>query len=136
MLPGVLVERGLGVEAERRQIAVLVADMVGFTAFSERSGEEAAFALVKSLTRILDDALGEEGGVVHGFTGDGVVGVFGAPIAFEDSPLRACRAALAILARLRNSGAELKEKYGVRPELRIGINAGLAVVGHAASSAR
>jgi class 3 adenylate cyclase/tetratricopeptide (TPR) repeat protein len=122
------------VEAERRQITVLCADIVGFTAFSERSGEEAAFALVKSLTGIIDEAMREEGGVVHGFTGDGVVGVFGAPIAFEDSPLRACRAALAILARLRNSGAEFKEKHGVSPELRIGINAGPAVVGEIQAS--
>ena len=103
--------------------------MVGFTAFSERSGEEAAFALVKKLTGILDEALREEGGVVHGFTGDGVVGVFGAPVAFEDFPLRACRAALSVLARLTNLGSEFEAKYGVTPELRIGINAGPAVVG-------
>jgi class 3 adenylate cyclase/tetratricopeptide (TPR) repeat protein len=125
----VLIERSLSVEAERRQVAVLVADMVGFTSFSERSGEEEAFAIVKSVTRIIDEAMREQGGVVHGFTGDGVVGVFGAPIGFEDAPLRACRAALAVLAGLRDSEAELKERHGVRPELRIGINAGPAIVG-------
>jgi class 3 adenylate cyclase/tetratricopeptide (TPR) repeat protein len=121
-------------EPERRQISVLFADIVGFTAFSERSGEEAAYSLVKSFTKMIDDHLRKEGGVVHGFTGDGVVGVFGAPIAFEDSPLRACRAALAILVHLKNSGAEFKEKHGVWPELRIGINAGPAVVGQIEAS--
>jgi class 3 adenylate cyclase/tetratricopeptide (TPR) repeat protein len=123
-----LLNGGFGV-AERRQIAVLVVDTVDFTSFSERSGEEAAFALVKGLTGMIDDAMREQGGVVHGFTGDGVVGVFGAPIAFEDSPLRACRAALAILARLKDLRAELEEKHGAWPELRIGINTGPAVVG-------
>jgi adenylate cyclase len=64
-------------EAERRQVTVLFADMVGFTTFSERSGEEAAFTLMRSLSKLMDDAVREQGGVVQGFTGD-VMAVFGA----------------------------------------------------------
>src|SRR5215831_17255441 len=90
------------VEAERRQVTVLFADMVGFTSFSERSGEEAAFILMRNLAKLMDDAVREQGGVVQGFTGDGVMAVFGAPVALEDAPLRACRAALSILQRLKN----------------------------------
>ena len=82
-------------EAEGRQVTVLFADLVGFTSFSERSGEEAAFTLMRSLWRLMADSVREHGGVVQDFTGDGIMAVFGAPVAFEDAPLRACRAALA-----------------------------------------
>ena len=116
-------------EAERRQVTVLFTDMVGFTTFSERSGEEAAFTLMRSLSKLMGEAVREQGGVVQGFTGDGIMAVFGAPTAFEDAPLRACRSALAILERLKTAGGDLEAKHGVRPQLRIGINTGLAVVG-------
>jgi class 3 adenylate cyclase len=67
------------VEAERRQVTILFTDMVGFTTFSERSGEEAAFTLMRSLSKLMDDAVREQGGVVQSFTGDGIMAVFGAP---------------------------------------------------------
>lgn len=117
-------------EAERRQVTVLFADMVGFTAFSEKSGEEAAFELMRSLSRLMDDAVREQGGVVRNFTGDGIMAVFGAPVALEDAPLRACQAALSILRRLKTAGDSLEAAHGVRPQLRIGLNTGPAVVGN------
>jgi class 3 adenylate cyclase len=116
-------------DAERRQVTVLFTDMVGFTSFSERSGEEAAYTLMRSLSKLMDDAVREQGGVVQGFTGDGVMAVFGAPVALEDAPLRACRAALSILQRLKVAGSDLETKHGVRPQVRIGLNTGSAVVG-------
>jgi adenylate cyclase len=64
------------VDAERRQVTVLFADMVGFTAYSERSGEEAAYTLMRSLSKLMDDAVLEQGGVVQSFTGDGIMAVF------------------------------------------------------------
>jgi class 3 adenylate cyclase/tetratricopeptide (TPR) repeat protein len=123
------------VEAERRQVTVLFTDMVGFTAFSEKSGEEAAFTLMRSLSKLMDDAVREQGGVVQGFTGDGIMAVFGAPGALEDAPLRACRAALSILQRLKTAGSDLEAKHGVRPQVRIGLNTGPAVVGSVQSGA-
>jgi class 3 adenylate cyclase/tetratricopeptide (TPR) repeat protein len=117
------------VEAERRQVTVLFTDMVGFTAFSERSGEEAAYTLMRSLSKLMGESVRDQGGIVQGFTGDGIMAVFGAPIALEDAPLRACRAALAILQRLKQAGPDLEAKYGVRPQMRIGVNTGAAVVG-------
>jgi class 3 adenylate cyclase len=117
------------VEAERRQITVLFADMVGFTTFSERAAEEAAFTLMQSLQNLMEDAVRDEGGVVQGYTGDGIMAVFGAPVAYEDAPLRACRAALAILQRLKAVGGDLEGRHGMRPQLRIGVNSGPAVVG-------
>ena len=115
--------------AERRQVTVLFADMVSFTAFSERSGEEAAFTLMQSLAKLMEEAVREQGGVVQSFTGDGIMAVFGAPVAYEDAPLRACRAALAILERVKAASDELEARHGVRPQLRIGLNSGPAVVG-------
>jgi class 3 adenylate cyclase len=67
------------VEAERRQVTVLFTGMVGFTSFSERLGEEAAYTLMRSPSKLMDEAVREHGGVVQGFTGDGIMAVFGAP---------------------------------------------------------
>jgi class 3 adenylate cyclase len=117
------------VDAERRQVTVLFTDMVGFTSFSERSGEEAAYTLMRSLSKLMDEAVREQGGVVQNFTGDGIMAVFGAPMAFEDAPLRACCAALAILHRVETARPDLQSKYDARPQLRIGLNTGTAVVG-------
>jgi class 3 adenylate cyclase len=116
-------------EPERRQVTVLFTDMVGFTIFSERSGEEAAFKLMRSLSKLMDDAVHEHGGVVQGFTGDGIMAVFGAPIGFEDAPLRACRAALLILQKLKVDGDDLEIEHRLLPQLRIGLNTGPAIVG-------
>ncbi len=103
--------------------------MVGFTPFSERAGEEAAFTLMQRLAQLMETAIRDQGGVVQGFTGDGIMAVFGAPVAFEDAPLRACRAALAILHQVRVDGSILEAKHQTQPQLRIGINSGPAVVG-------
>jgi class 3 adenylate cyclase len=105
-------------DAERRQVTVLFTDMVGFTTFSERSGEEVAYSLMRSLSKLMGEGVREQGGVVQGFTGDGIMAVFGAPVAFEDAPLRACRAALAILQRLKEAGPELESKHGVPKRTR------------------
>jgi adenylate cyclase len=75
-------------DAERRHVTVLFTDVVGFTTFSERAGEEAAFTLMRSLSKLMDEAVREQGGVVQGFTGDGIMAVFGAPVSFEDAPPR------------------------------------------------
>jgi class 3 adenylate cyclase len=122
------------VEAERRQVTVLFTDVVGFTTFSAKSGEEAAFALMRSLSKLMDDAVREQGGVVRGFTGDGIMAVFGAPVAFEDAPLRACRAALSILRQLQTAAPDLEAKHGVRPpavvgSVQSGADAGVTVLG-------
>jgi class 3 adenylate cyclase len=123
------------VEAERRQVTVLFADMVGFTVFSERAGEEAAYSLMRRLAKLLEDTVREHGGAVQGFTGDGVLAVFGAPVAYEDAPVRACRAALQIFERLGAAWNELEAKFKLRPQLRIGINSGPAVIGQVQSQA-
>jgi class 3 adenylate cyclase len=119
----------LTVEGERRQVTVLFADLVGFTAFSERAGEEAAYRLMQYMTRCLRTAIEEQGGTVKSFTGDGVMALFGVPQALEDAPLRACRAALSIQERITEESLDIEASHGLRPQLRIGINSGIAVVG-------
>ena len=83
----------------------------------------------------MDDGVREQGGVVRSFTGDGIMAVFGAPVALEDAPLRACQAALSILRRRKPHGDLLEAAHGVRPQLRIGLNTGPAVVGTVQNSA-
>ena len=80
-------------EAERRQVTILFTDMVGFTAFSERSGEEAAYTLMRSLSKLMGESVREQGGIVQGFTGDGIMAVFGAPLEQHDHADRALAAA-------------------------------------------
>ena len=116
-------------EAERRQLVILFADVVGYTAFSERFGEEAAFDLIQKLSRFVERVVQIEGARIQDILGDGVMVVFGAPVAREDAPLRACRAALSILESLPSVWADVHAKYGVRPEVRIGISAGVGVFG-------
>src|SRR5438132_13401963 len=62
---------------ERRQATVLFADMAGFTAFSERFGEEAAYSLMQRVSELMTDAIHQQSGTVKSFTGDGVMAIFG-----------------------------------------------------------
>ena len=73
---------------ERREATVLFADLAGFTSFAERFGEEAAYALMQHISALMTNAVHEQGGIVKSFTGDGVMALFGVPVALEDAPLR------------------------------------------------
>jgi class 3 adenylate cyclase/tetratricopeptide (TPR) repeat protein len=114
---------------ERRQVTVLFADMAGYTTVAERLGEEGAYDLMQTIFAGMAAAVREQGGTVRDFTGDGIMAVFGVPVALEDAPLRACKAALAIQERLAVSAADIESKHGVRPLIRVGVNTGPVVVG-------
>src|ERR1700722_17521599 len=100
--------------------------MVGFTAIAERLGEEGTYALIQPIYQLMASAVKEQGGSVKDFTGDGIMALFGVPDALEDAPLRACRAALLIHERLAAAVPRIEAKHGVRPQMRIGVNSGLA----------
>jgi len=117
-----------GVEGERRQVTVLCADTVDFTAFSERAGEEKAYTLMQRIFTLVGEIVGEHSGSIISFTGDGLIVLFGVPIASEDAPLRACRAALEIHRRLAQRASEFHLALGVRPQMRIGISSGIVVL--------
>ena len=92
-------------EAERRQVTVLFTDMVGFTAFSEASGEEAAFRLMQDVAKLTGDVVREQGGAVQELHRRRTDGGFRRPVAYEDAPLKACgpRSALSIASRGRRT---------------------------------
>ena len=115
--------------AERRRVTVLFADMVDFTLTAERLGEEGAYELMQRIFAVMVKAVEAHGGTVETFTGDGIMALFGVPVALEDATLRACKAALLIQARLEAAQHELETAFGLRPRLRIGINTGPVVAG-------
>ena len=86
------------------------------------------YALIQPIYELMADAVKEQGGSVKDFTGDGIMALFGAPEALEDAPLRACRAGLLIHERLASAAPAIAAKHAVLPQMRIGVNSGLAVV--------
>src|SRR3954465_4535559 len=104
---------------ERKVVTVLFADLVGFTARAEQLDPEDVEAILRPYHERLRSELERRGGTVEKFIGDAVMALFGAPIAHEDDPERAVRAALAIRDWARDEG-EL--------EVRIGITTGEALV--------
>ncbi|BAT59385.1 adenylate cyclase 2 [Variibacter gotjawalensis] len=115
---------------ERKHATVLFADVAGFTAISERLGEEAAFEIIQSIRAMMREVVAEFSGTILDFAGDGLLAVFGVPKALEDAPLSACRAALALLSRTVSAAPAYHARYGIDVQLRIGINSGAVVVGH------
>jgi class 3 adenylate cyclase/tetratricopeptide (TPR) repeat protein len=112
-------------EAERRQVTVLFADMVGSTALSAKVDPELLGGLIRRYQDAVAGAIGRYGGFVAKFMGDGVLAYFGFPRAFEDAAERAVRAAIAVLAEVGD--IELPDRTPV--QARIGIATGLVVVG-------
>ena len=92
-------------DAERRQVTVTFHRHGGLHDLLRTVGRGSGLYADAELSKLMDEAVREQGGVVQGFTGDGIMAVFGAPVAFEDAPLRACRAALSILATAKDRRA-------------------------------
>jgi class 3 adenylate cyclase/tetratricopeptide (TPR) repeat protein len=110
---------------ERKVVTVLFADLAGFTGKAERLDPEDVRAMLSPYYARLRERLEAFGGTVEKFIGDAVVGLFGAPIAHEDDPERAVRAALAI----RDAVGELNEGDSeLDLHVRIGVNTGEALV--------
>lgn len=114
--------------AERRQVSVLFADMVGFTATVERLGEENALPFVRAVHERLTRAVVDHGGSVRSYAGDGIMAVFGILDSTEEDALRACRAAIAIHAAFAKAGDDFDARYDERPLMRTGISSGMAVI--------
>ena len=84
------------IEGEKRQVTVMFCDMKGFTPLSEKLGPEAMYAMMDQVYEILIHKVHDYEGTVNEMTGDGIMALFGAPIALEDAPQRAIRSAMAI----------------------------------------
>ncbi len=116
-------------EGERKQVTVLFADVAGFTALSTRLDPEDLHAVMDGCFRHVMEAVHRYEGTVNQFTGDGVMALFGAPIAHEDHAARAAAAALAIQKMMAAYAADLRRGRGLEFGLRIGLNTGPVVVG-------
>ncbi|NIW35214.1 MAG: AAA family ATPase [Gemmatimonadetes bacterium] len=128
-------------EADRRVVTVVFADLSGFTQLTEQLDPEEVRELVVSCLNLLSDCILRWGGHVDKFIGDCVMGLFGAPVAYENEEERAIRAALDMQAALSQWSVEDVIKSGdlgeYRPRVRIGINSGPVVAGlFAAGGAR
>ncbi len=118
---------------ERRVVTVVFADIVGYTSLSEELDPERVKRLIDGAFQRLQDDIAAFGGRVDKILGDGVLAIFGAPVAHEDDPDRAIRAAM----QMHTSIAEFSDTQtdlGAKLELRVGVNTGEVVVGSVAGT--
>src|SRR5215831_8156264 len=115
-------------EGERKQVTVLFADLKGsMELLADRDPEEARRLLDPVLERMMA-AVHRYEGTVNQVMGDGIMALFGAPIAHEDHTVRACYAALAMQGTIRTYAEEVRRTHGVTVQIRVGLNSGEVVV--------
>src|SRR6266571_4695821 len=115
-------------EGERKQVTVLFADVKGsMELLADRDPEEARQLLDPVLERMMAAVHSYEG-TVNQVMGDGIMALFGAPIAHEDHALRACYAALAMQDAIRRYSEGVRRTHGCEVQIRVGLNAGEVVV--------
>ena len=124
-----IVEHVAAPAAERRLVTVLFADAKGSTELTERIGDEAMYALVQECVTRMQRVVDAHDGTVAQFRGDGIMALFGAPVAVEDAAVRAVHAALEIQASLTAYGREVAARMGAACPFRVGVNTGPVVVG-------
>jgi class 3 adenylate cyclase len=116
-------------EGERKQVTVLFADVMGSMELAEQSDPEQWRSIMKRFFSLLCEGVHRFEGTVDKFTGDGIMALFGAPIAHEDHAQRACYAALHLQQELASYAAELRRSEGLNFSVRMGLNSGEVVVG-------
>ncbi len=116
-------------EGERKQVTVLFADIQGSLQLATQLDPEQWHQLLERYFAILTDAVHRFEGTVNQYTGDGMMALFGAPIAHEDHAQRACYAALQARDQLRIYADELRLTQGLNFSFRMGLNSGDVVVG-------
>jgi class 3 adenylate cyclase/tetratricopeptide (TPR) repeat protein len=115
-------------EGERKQVTVLFAELKGsMELLADRDPEEARQLLEPVLT-LLMDAVHRYEGTVNQVMGDGIMALFGAPLAHEDHAVRACYAALRMQDAIGRYAAELCQRQGLDVQIRVGLNSGEVVV--------
>ncbi len=115
-------------EGERKHVTVLFADVKGsMELLADRDPEEARNILDPVLARMMETVHRYEG-TVNQVMGDGIMALFGAPLAHEDHAVRACYAALAMQDAMRRYTEEVRRSHGVEVQIRVGINSGDVVV--------
>ena len=119
------------IEGELKQVTVMFCDMKGFTPLTDKLGPEEVYGMMDQVYEILIHKVHDYEGTVNEMTGDGVMALFGAPIALEDAPQRAIRSAMAIHREMTRFNEKVRQEKGDIPPLkmRVGIHTGPVVVG-------
>jgi class 3 adenylate cyclase len=117
------------IEGERKQVTVLFADVKSSMDLSEEIDPEQWHRIMDRFFAILSEGVHRFEGTINQFTGDGIMALFGAPIAHEDHARRACYAVLRLQEELRGYTDELRLRHGLNFSVRMGLNSGEVVVG-------
>lgn len=125
---GAVLEESAPVTGDRRLVTILFADVVGSTAWAERVDPEEWAEIMNAGLRLMIPAVTRYEGTVARLMGDGLLALFGAPVAHEDDAVRAVLAGLAIRAAAAEYSKELAPRYGTEFAVRVGINTGLSVL--------
>ena len=107
---------------ERREVTVLFVDVANFTAVSHELDSEEVYHIVDEAISLLAEVVYKYEGTIDKFTGDGLMALFGSPVAHENSPERAIRAALDMQAVIQPLQQRLKQTHGFDFQIRVGIN--------------
>jgi len=116
------------IEGERKLVTVLSADVVQFTSISEKLDPEDVHSIMDGFFKIAMEIIHRYEGTINQFLGDGIMAIFGAPVAHEDHAQRACNSALAIQTSMIDYGEKLNKEYQIDFKVRIGLNTGKVVV--------
>jgi predicted ATPase/class 3 adenylate cyclase len=114
---------------ERRNVTVLFADLCDYTTLAQTLEDEVLYQLIQNLMKLLANAVVYYEGTVDKLTGDGIMALFGAPIAHENNAERAIRSALKMQADVRQLNQNIADTVGVELRLHIGLNSGSVIVG-------
>jgi len=131
-----ILSTGKSLEGERKLVTVLFADVAGYTSMSEKLDPEEVHQIMEGCFQILMDEIHRYEGTIDKFTGDGVMALFGAPLAHEDHAQRACYAALAIQKALESYGQKVEKDCKIPFRMRVGLNSGQVMVGAVGSDLR
>jgi class 3 adenylate cyclase len=123
-------------EGERKQVTVLFADMKGSMELIADRDPETARKILDPVLQLMMDAVHLYEGTVNQVMGDGIMALFGAPVAHEDHAVRACYAALGIQDAIRRQSDRTRRVHGVEVQVRVGLNSGEVVVGSIGSDLR
>jgi class 3 adenylate cyclase len=127
LIEKILTSRG-ALEDERKQVTVLFADLKGsMELLADRDPEDARAILDPVLERLMA-AVHRYEGTVNQVMGDGIMALFGAPIAHEDHAVRACYAALAMQEAIRRYCVEVRRPHGIEVQIRVGLHSGEVVL--------
>jgi class 3 adenylate cyclase len=121
--------------AEYKQVTVLFADVVHSMDIAAAVGPERLREIMAELVNRASAVVQRYGGTVDKFTGDGIMAVFGAPVALEDHAVRACLAALGVQEEAKRLAVDVRERDGVVLQLRVGLNSGEVIAGEIGSGA-